>query len=75
MKENEKPKKRGRPPIKKNENSRLVADEYTDEPLSSLLSQLRETMRAYGTELDITTKERSGTIHTVEIRATIIIKP
>lgn len=74
MNENEQKTKRGRPPKKKNESSRLIADEYTEEPLSSLLSKLKELFRQFRTETDITTFERNGQTEAVEIKVRIRLK-
>lgn len=67
-------RKRGRPPKKKSEKTRLVVDEYTEEPLSSLLSKIRETVRRYrGVRMETVIKESEGVgnIKEVEIRVRI----
>lgn len=73
----EKPKKkRGRPPKKKTERTRLIVDEYTEEPLSSLLSKIREAVKRYhGVRMETIIKEGEGVknIKEVEIKVRIQI--
>ena len=69
-------KKRGRPPKKKTEKSRLIVDEYTEEPLSTLLSKIREAVKRYrGVRMETVVKEGEdvGNVKEVEIKVRIQI--
>ena len=55
------------------ESNRLVVDEYTEETLSSLLSEIKQLLRNYRSEIVVKTIELDGTVETVEINAKIHI--
>lgn len=75
MNKNEPKKKRGRPPKKKTEKTRLIVDEV-EEPLSSLLSKIRGLVRRYrGVRMETLIKEGEGVgnVREVEIKVRIQI--
>jgi len=52
---------------------KIVVDEFTEKPLSELLSNLREVLKTFRHEFDVRISERGGRTSEVEIRVRIQI--
>jgi len=62
----------GKTPIEQ-PKEKIIIDEFTEKPLSELLSNLKEVLKTFRHELDVRISERGGRTSEVEIRVRIQI--